>query len=127
MAKELNEDTTLNLSIKTLAGIAVLIFTLVGMWFTLQSDITEAKELPQQEIHFIADLTDKNQHNSARLQLAQLMRNRRLEKGYRAIETLANMFNQMNELMKAREKLDKMLFTQAKRMYSNYDDIYGAF
>ena len=46
MAKELNEDTTLNLSIKTLAGIAVLIFTLVGMWFTLQSDITEAKDLP---------------------------------------------------------------------------------
>jgi len=46
MAKELNEDTTLKLSIKTLAGIAVLIFTLVGMWFTLQGDIAEAKELP---------------------------------------------------------------------------------
>ena len=46
MAKEINEDTTLQLSIKTLAGIAVLIFTLVGMWFTLQADITEAKELP---------------------------------------------------------------------------------
>jgi hypothetical protein len=44
--KELNEDTTLKLSIKTLAGIGVLIFTLVGMWFTLQADITEAKELP---------------------------------------------------------------------------------
>jgi hypothetical protein len=28
MAKELNEDTTLKLSIKTLAGIAALIFTL---------------------------------------------------------------------------------------------------
>jgi len=47
MAKELNEDTTLNLSIKTLAGIAVLIFTLVGMWFTLQGDIADAKELPK--------------------------------------------------------------------------------
>ena len=47
MAKELNEDSTLKLSVKTLAGIAVLIFTLVGMWFTLQSDITEAKELPK--------------------------------------------------------------------------------
>ena len=47
MAKELNEDTTLKLSVKTLAGIAVLIFTLVGMWFTLQGDITEAKELPK--------------------------------------------------------------------------------
>ena len=46
MTKELNEDTTLKLSIKTLGGIAVLIFTLVGMWFTLQADIAEAKELP---------------------------------------------------------------------------------
>jgi len=46
MAKELNEDTTLKLSIKTLAGIVVLIFTLVGMWFTLKADIAEAKELP---------------------------------------------------------------------------------
>ena len=46
MAKELNEDTTLKLSLKTLAGISVLIFTLVGMWFTLRADIAEAKELP---------------------------------------------------------------------------------
>ena len=46
MAKELNDDTTLKLSVKTLAGIAVLIFTLVGMWFTLQNDIADAKELP---------------------------------------------------------------------------------
>jgi len=47
MAKELNEDTTLKLSIKTLAGIAVLIFTIVGMWFALQADIDEAKQLPE--------------------------------------------------------------------------------
>ena len=46
MAKELNEDPTLKLSIKTLAGIAVLIFTIVGMWFALQADIDEAKQLP---------------------------------------------------------------------------------
>jgi len=46
MAKELNEDTTFKLSIKTLGGIAALIFTLVSMWFILQGDITEAKELP---------------------------------------------------------------------------------
>ena len=47
MAKELNEETTLKLSLKTLGGIAVLIFTLVGMWFTLQADIAEAKTLPE--------------------------------------------------------------------------------
>ena len=46
MAKELNEDTSFKVSLKTLGGIAALIFTLVGMWFTLQADIAEAKELP---------------------------------------------------------------------------------
>ena len=45
--KELHEETTLKLSLKTLGGIAVLIFTLVGMWFTLQADIAEAKTLPE--------------------------------------------------------------------------------
>ena len=45
--KELNEETTLKLSLKTLGGIAVLIFTLVVMWFTLQADIAEAKTLPE--------------------------------------------------------------------------------
>ena len=46
MAKELNEETAVKLSIRSLSGIAVLISTLVGMWFTLQADIAEAKELP---------------------------------------------------------------------------------
>ena len=47
MAKELNEDTTFKLSIKTIAGIAALIFTLVSMWFVLQAEISEAKQLPE--------------------------------------------------------------------------------
>lgn len=46
MAKELNEDTTFKVSIKTLVGIGFGIVTLVGMWFTLQADISEAKTLP---------------------------------------------------------------------------------
>ena len=46
MAKELNEDTRFNISIKTLIGIAFGMATLIGMWFTLQADIAEAKELP---------------------------------------------------------------------------------
>ena len=60
MEKELNEDTTLKLSIKTLAGIGILIFTLVGMWFTLQADIAQAKELPVPVIDRIEyDLKDE--------------------------------------------------------------------
>ena len=46
MAKELNEDSTFKISIKTLAGIAFGMATIISMWFMLQSDIAEAKELP---------------------------------------------------------------------------------
>ena len=46
MARELNEDTGFTISIKTLGGIAAAIATIVGMWFALQADIAEAKELP---------------------------------------------------------------------------------
>ena len=64
MAKELNEDTTFKLSLKTLAGIAVLIFTLVSMWFILQGDIAEAKELPaplpQDVTRMEFDMKDQN-------------------------------------------------------------------
>ena len=60
MAKELNEDTSFKISLKTLGGIAALIFTLVGMWFTLQADIAEAKELPEPEISKMEfDMKDK--------------------------------------------------------------------
>lgn len=46
MAKELNEDTGFKISIKTLIGLAFGIATIVGMWFALQADIQEARELP---------------------------------------------------------------------------------
>ena len=46
MAKELNEDTGFTVSLKTLAGIGAALATVIGMWFTLQADIAEAKELP---------------------------------------------------------------------------------
>ena len=46
MAKELNEDTGFVLSIKTIIALGFAIATIVGMWFALQADIEEAKELP---------------------------------------------------------------------------------
>jgi hypothetical protein len=47
MAKELNEDTGFNVSIKTLIGIGAAMATVIGMWFVLQADIEEAKNLPE--------------------------------------------------------------------------------
>ena len=46
MAKELNEDTGFNVSIKTLIGIGFAMASLISMWFMLQADIADAKELP---------------------------------------------------------------------------------
>ena len=64
MTKELNESTTFKLSIKTLAGLAALVFTLVSMWFILQADIAEAKELPippaQDVTRMEFDMKDQN-------------------------------------------------------------------
>ena len=46
MAKELNEDTGFHVSIKTLVGIGAGMAAIISMWFVLQADIAEAKELP---------------------------------------------------------------------------------
>ena len=46
MAKELNEDTGFVLSVKTMIALGFAMATIIGMWFALQADIAEAKELP---------------------------------------------------------------------------------
>ena len=46
MAKELNEDSGFKVSIKTLIGIGAAMATVISMWFMLQADIAEARELP---------------------------------------------------------------------------------
>ena len=50
MAKELSEDSKFNISIKTLISIGVGLSLAIGMYFTLQADIAEAKELPVPEV-----------------------------------------------------------------------------
>ena len=46
MAEELNEDSVFKISIKTLLGIGAAMATIISMWFMLQADIADAKELP---------------------------------------------------------------------------------
>ena len=47
MAKQIGEETKITLDLKTIGMILVGVATVVGMWFALQSDIEEAKELPK--------------------------------------------------------------------------------
>ena len=46
MAKQIGEDTKVTLDLKTIGMIVAFIITIAGMWFTLQADIAQAKELP---------------------------------------------------------------------------------
>lgn len=46
MGKQLNEGTKITLDLKTIGILLFFVATVIGMWFTLQSDIEEAKELP---------------------------------------------------------------------------------
>ena len=50
MAKELNENTGFNISIKTMIAVGFAMATIIGMWFALQADIAEAKELPKPDV-----------------------------------------------------------------------------
>ena len=60
MAKQIGEDTKITLDLKTIGIIVAGIVSLVGMWFALQSDIQEAKELPSPVIERVEyDLKDE--------------------------------------------------------------------
>ena len=56
MGKELNEDTSFKMSVKTMGLIAVGIFTIVGGWYSLMAEIQEAKEQPVQiDVNILKD------------------------------------------------------------------------
>ena len=46
MAQQIGEDTKVTLDLKTIGMAVAGIGTIVAMWFALQADIAEAKELP---------------------------------------------------------------------------------
>ena len=47
---EVGKDTKFSLTIETAIRILVSVGMVIGMWFTLQADIEEAKELPVPEV-----------------------------------------------------------------------------
>jgi len=47
---EVGKNTKFSLTLETAISIVVTLGMIIGMWFTLQSDIEEAKELPKPEV-----------------------------------------------------------------------------
>ena len=62
---EIGKGTKLTFSIETLISISVTISMVVGLWFNLQADIEEAKQLPEPPISRTEyDLKDQMIRNS---------------------------------------------------------------
>ena len=60
MAKKIGEETQVTLDLKTIGMIIGFIIMIAGMWFTLQAEIAQAKELPKPVIDRIEyDLKDE--------------------------------------------------------------------
>ena len=60
MAKQISEETKVTLDLKTIGMIVTFVIMLAGMWYTLQADIAQAKELPAPVIDRIEyDLKDE--------------------------------------------------------------------
>ena len=90
----------------------------------LKQLLTEKKELDAKIIKAVAKMTDSNAHTHARIELSQALRNKKLEKAYRAINELHNYFSQMGGgLTLTRDKLDKHLKFHLQKTYSNFDEI----
>jgi len=50
MANEISEKTKITIDLKTIGLVVGGLVMMIGMWFTLQQDIAQAKELPIPEI-----------------------------------------------------------------------------
>jgi hypothetical protein len=93
MAPKIGEDTKITLDLKTIGTIAVMIATVVGMWYAVQADIQEAKELPKPDVTRTEyDLKDK------------LIR-----------ETIINTQNKVDENGKKLDKIEERLYEISKK------------
>jgi len=93
MAPQIGEETKITLDLKTIGILAIMIATVVGMWYALQNDIEEAKELPKPDVTRTEyDLKDK------------LIR-----------ETIMNTQNKVDENGKKLDKIEERLYEISKK------------
>ena len=92
MAQKIGEETQVTLDLKTIGMIVGFVITIAGMWFGLQSDIAEAKELPLPAIDRVEyDLKD------------ELIRN-----------TIMDTQDDVDKILEELEKIDERLYDLQK-------------
>ena len=89
--------------------------------------VTEKKEMGEKGLESVKRMTDKNQHTENRIMLSNLMGNKKLVKFYKAMAELNDVFNGYPPAAsKLNQMMEKELYRQLNRTYSNYEEIYKA-
>jgi hypothetical protein len=86
------------------------------------------KEFPKDILKKIKQMTNRNDHNGARILLAKTIRNKRMLEAYQGIEMTSNFFGDMPRgLMDTRYAIDQIMWNYVKQNYTNGQEVYMAF
>lgn len=99
MATEVNENTKLTLDLKTIILIVSFTVSLVGMYYTLQAQISEAMRLPEPEVSKI-EFSYKDEITRATIEGVQI--------------DISTIKDDVSEIKAALEKMDGRLYEISK-------------
>ena len=107
MAKELNEDTTFKMSVKTIIALGFGIATLIGGWYTLMAEIQEAKLEPVQ-----VDVNILKEEILKEIPEAEITRMEFDMKDQMIRNTIMNTQSDVEEIKKSIEKIEDKLYNR---------------
>jgi hypothetical protein len=96
----------------------------------LEKYLSEAKvkEFPLDVLKKIEKMTDRNDHNGARILTAKTIKNKKMLDAYEGTKKVAQFFGHMPQgLLDTRYQIDQMMWNYVKNNYSNGQDVYMAF
>jgi len=107
MAKELNEDTTFKMSVKTMLALGFGVATLIAGWYSLMAEIQEAKEQPVQ-----VDVNVIKEEILKEIPEAEITRMEFDMKDQMIRQTIITTQEDVEEIKKALEKIEDKLYNR---------------
>ena len=107
MAKELNEDTTFKMSVKTMLALGFGVATLIAGWYSLMAEIQEAKEQPVQ-----VDVNILKKEILEEIPEAEITRMEFDMKDQMIRQTIMTTQSDVEEIKKAIEKIEDKLYNR---------------
>jgi len=107
MAKELNEDTTFKMSVKTMVALGFGIATLIAGWYSLMAEIQQAKLEPVQ-----VDVNILKEEILKEIPEAEITRMEFDMKDQMIRQTIITTQSDVEEIKKAIEKIEDKLYNR---------------